>query len=79
MGGFCPGDGVRWEFIPKADKRGEAEALFSQGRSVSEVSKDLGISLGTVKTWRTNWAKKGKPTKLVMSGSDPIRAAGVQV
>jgi hypothetical protein len=79
MGGFCPGDGVLWEFIPKADKRGEAEAMFSQGRSVSEVSKDLGISLGTVKTWRTNWAKKGKPTKLVMSGSDPIHAAGVRV
>jgi hypothetical protein len=67
MGGFCPGDGVRWEFLPKADKRGEAEAMFSQSRSVSEVSKDLGVSLGTVKTWRTNWAKKGKPTTLVAS------------
>jgi hypothetical protein len=77
MGSFCPGDSVRWEYVPKQDKRMDAEALFAQGRSVSEVSKDLGVSLGTVKTWRTNWARKGKPTTLAMSGSDPINVAGM--
>lgn len=72
VGPFCPGDGSRWEYFPKSDKRTDAEALFSQGRSVSEVSKDLGISLGTVKNWRTAWAKKGKPATPAMSGSNPI-------
>ncbi len=54
---FCPGDGVRWEHIPKTDKKPEAFRMFAEGLPPATVSDLLGVALGTVKMWRTNWGK----------------------
>ena len=55
---YCPGDGVRWEHIPKANMRDEAYKLFAEGKSVQEVKLTLDVALGTVKTWRVKWGRE---------------------
>jgi RecA-family ATPase len=55
---FCPGDGVRWEHIPKRDKKAEAYELFAAGATADQVATQLDVAFGTVKTWRTNWGKQ---------------------
>jgi hypothetical protein len=60
---FCPGDGVRWEHVPKMSRRDEACQMFDEGKSIPEVCLALGEGTkeGTVRTWRTNWGKsRGK-------------------
>lgn len=54
---FCPGDGVRWEHIPKASKRDEAYRLFAEGKSIPEVSIAVDSPDGTIRRWRTQWGK----------------------
>jgi RepB DNA-primase from phage plasmid/AAA domain len=55
---FCPGDGVRWEHIPKMDKKAEAYELFATGAKVEQVATMIDKPLGTVKMWRTNWGRQ---------------------
>lgn len=64
VGPFCPGDGSRWEYIPVKSPRAEAEALFAQGRSISDVTHEVGAPEGTVRRWRTEWGRK-RPQKLI--------------
>jgi Bifunctional DNA primase/polymerase, N-terminal/AAA domain len=56
--GFCPGDGVRWEYLPIQDKKAEAFVLFANGGTPKSVAAALDIPLGTAKTWRTIWGKQ---------------------
>jgi len=59
---FCPGDGVRWEHVPKVSKRDQAFQMFNEGKSIMEAAIALDAPEGTVRTWRTKWAKaNGKP------------------
>lgn len=59
---FCPGDGVRWEHVPKVSKRDQAFQMFNEGKSIMEAASALDAPEGTVRTWRTKWAKaNGKP------------------
>ena len=55
---FCPGDGVRWEHIPKKDKKAEAHELFAAGATVERTAEMISAPLGTVKTWRKNWGQQ---------------------
>lgn len=54
----CPGDGVRWEHIPKMTKRDEAYQMFAEGAFIRTVAKALEVPEGTVRMWRTNWGKE---------------------
>ncbi len=53
----CPGDGVEWEHIPKANKRDDAYQLFAQGAAIGDVAAALGVPEGTSRMWRTKWGK----------------------
>jgi len=55
---FCPGDGVRWEHLPRRDKKAEAFELFAAGATVERAAETLGVAFGTVKTWRTHYGRK---------------------
>jgi hypothetical protein len=59
----CSGDGVRWEHIPKVNKRDLAYQMFAEGASVDKVKQALGVAEGTVKTWKTNWNKSQQGKK----------------
>jgi hypothetical protein len=54
---FCPGDGVRWEHIPRANKRDDAYQMFAAGVAISDVATALAVPEGTVRMWRTKWGK----------------------
>lgn len=62
-GPFCPGDGVRWEYAVLKNQKAEAETLFAQGRSIKEVTQEVGAAEGTVRRWRTKWGKN-QPTPI---------------
>jgi putative DNA primase/helicase len=58
----CPGDKVEWIYQLAIDTRKtEALQMFSEGTSVTAVSRTLKIPVGTVKTWRTAWGTSQRP------------------
>jgi len=57
---FCPGDGVRWEHVPKVSKRDQAFQMFNEGKSIMEAATALDAPEGTVRTWHTKWNKGRK-------------------
>ena len=59
---YCPGDGVRWEHIPRASKKDEAFQMFAVGGSVSAVSQQIEIPRGTVARWRVEWGLQNDDT-----------------
>jgi hypothetical protein len=64
----CPGDSVQWEYeVSGALKKKQAFEMFERGASPRKVADDLGVKLGTVKTWRTEYGRTvlkalGEPT-----------------
>lgn len=68
--------------MPRApsEKRIEAEKLFSDGMAMVEIAKKLGVSDGTVRSWknRYGWGDKSKKNKRNVAKKDGKQTATLQ-
>jgi hypothetical protein len=71
----CPGDQVRWEYIPKADRKDEAFDLFDERLSVRDVAESLKVSKSVAGRWRIEW--QGKKAERVKAKAAKTTCEGV--
>lgn len=63
--------------VERADRAGEAEALYEQGMSVAAIARELGVNRKTVDRWKVAWEPQetftvtstGRPSR-VQHGTD---------